>query len=48
MKITLKTPIARLIAAGLVCLAAQPALAATVTISSTPLATAGGSSVLPT
>jgi len=46
MKTILKAPIARLIAAGLVCLA-QPALAGTVTISSTPLATAGGSSVLP-
>ena len=46
MKTTLKTPLAGLIAASLVCLAA-PASAATVTISSTPLATAGGSSVLP-
>ena len=46
-KTTLKASIARLIAAGLVALAAQPAAAANVTISSTPLATAGGSSILP-
>jgi len=47
MKTAFRAPIARLIAASLVCLAAQPAAAGTVTISSTPLATAGGSSILP-
>ena len=44
MKTTLRTPLA-LLAAAL--LAAQGALAGTVTISSTPLATAGGGGVLP-
>jgi type IV pilus assembly protein PilY1 len=42
-----KHPFAALIAAGLLALGAQPAAAGTVTISSTPLATAGGSSILP-
>src|SRR6185436_7226222 len=47
MKTDLRTPIARLLAATLIGLAVQPAAAGTVTISSTPLATAGGASVLP-
>src|SRR5574342_1261212 len=47
MKKTRIAPMLRLIAVFLCCLAARPALAATVTISSTPLATAGGSGILP-
>jgi len=47
MKTTHKTPFVQLLTAALVALAAPAVLAGTVTISSTPLATSGASSVLP-
>ncbi|MEA3192109.1 MAG: type pilus assembly protein PilY1 [Betaproteobacteria bacterium] len=47
MKTALRKPIAGLLTAGFLCLAAQPAPAATVTISPTPLATSAGGGVLP-
>src|SRR5512138_1898538 len=47
MKTTPRNPLAHLLTAGLLALTAPAALADTVTISSTPLATSGASGILP-